>query len=138
MNILITKLMDAGVIYFNGVVNQGDEFIAESFPDDFSANVIIYISVPGTGELKQEVRANSSCALELGLKLNWGALQVRGWTNEDQGTIDVDVPCVLTTTVGLQASAPADFMGPTDIAILQDNGATLETLGACDLVPKGT
>ena len=76
--------------YFEGMVEVGTSFALTAPPggkDKLAADTSVLIREGPGGPPMQLINFHTSCSRNLFLKDKYGAIQVIGWTNEEQGTV---------------------------------------------------
>lgn len=147
--IVVTDVKGNGIIYFEGLVAVGEEYVLDDDGEQFEADQRILISTPDQSTVLQDVQYHSSCSSNLELKNRFGASQLVQFFNELQGQVtcfetfdiflDVTIPFTIQgESVTLQTmTAMTNFAGFLDLTE-QVAGQVVEPGGSVPVVLQGT
>jgi hypothetical protein len=125
----VTALKDESIVYFAGDVAVGDIFTLEDGGERFEADQKVRIFDSQGGTLLQDTFYHSSCSQNLDLKNRFGAVQIVGWFNEEQG----EVSCFANATFDMAITIPVTITGET---ITLSSFVIISTFGTYNLTDE--
>jgi hypothetical protein len=130
-HILVTDTKGTGTVYFDGVVRVGDYYtLRSSTGEPFVPDQLITISTPDQSEVLQKVRYDISGTSNLELKNSFGANQLVGFYNDNQGNI------TCFQSVELSVSVALPVLSADDNIILSSLSANTTFVGVIDLTSQ--
>lgn len=109
--IVVADIKGNGIVYFEGFVRVGEQYILNDNGERFAADqfITIYSSddTSNPANVLQAVQYHSSCSSNLELKNRFGASQLVGFFNSVQG----NVTCFATANFAVQVQIPFDVNG---------------------------
>jgi len=128
--IVVSDIKGLGITYFEGTVAVGDEFPLNDSGERFEADQSITIFTADQNTILQQVIYHSSCSSNLELKNRFGASQLVGFYNEEQGNIT----CFETFSLSIDVLIPISVAGES--ATFQTMTAMTNFAGFLDLTDQ--
>lgn len=128
VHVLVTDTIGSGIVYFDGIVRVGELYPLTDGGRRFETDQAITISTPDRSTVLQEAQYQTTCNNNLELKNRFGASQVVGFFNDEQG----NVTCFSQFELSLSLDLPDDVAQDRSVEL---GGLTVNTnfAGAIDL-----